>query len=402
MSTAFIAGKMEKYVAQREFTLNFEDRNIKSVKVRLGSEVLYDGVTAQYTAFDGVVSSGKCPSLKSAIDVLAWLLPANGKAADFSAPVTSPTLQKVVKRDVIPIKEDDYDSKIGGSFDTMMKSEGLNGEKKMAVVRQEDRVIRKIPEINTGVDNTAGVVEDQSPVRENLTVNSSTTNPRTVTHSAKVIRQEESNTRDVGTMRLPAKAVGNVKKKIVVDSTTPSIPEDATAEEVKRITSPVVQSADQSQESVVVKKIRKAPSVIEIEGVVLRKTKSVERPATARTGSVEMKPITASVVKPLTVSKEEVTVVKTISPKPDAIDALNVPPKPSVVNNNQVIASDPQDYMSLLPESWGDMHWTQKEVFVLNLNDKGFIEFIMSVETIKAVLNACTERLKQLEGSTAA
>ena len=54
------------------------------------------------------------------------------------------------------------------------------------------------------------------------------------------------------------------------------------------------------------------------------------------------------------------------------------------------------DYLSMLPEDWGTLHWVKKEKFIKTLTDKGFIEFILSVETIKAVQNACTERLKEL------
>jgi hypothetical protein len=59
------------------------------------------------------------------------------------------------------------------------------------------------------------------------------------------------------------------------------------------------------------------------------------------------------------------------------------------------------DYLSMLPDDWGTMHWVKKEKFIMGLDDAGLVEFIQSVETVKAVLNACKERLRQLGQKTA-
>ena len=64
---------------------------------------------------------------------------------------------------------------------------------------------------------------------------------------------------------------------------------------------------------------------------------------------------------------------------------VNIAPKP-----------ESTDYLSMLPEDWGSLHWTKKEKFVKNHTNVDFIKFILSVETTTAVQNACKARLKEL------
>ena len=52
----------------------------------------------------------------------------------------------------------------------------------------------------------------------------------------------------------------------------------------------------------------------------------------------------------------------------------------------------------MLPADWAKMHWVKREQFIKSLTDKAFIEYILSVDTLKAVQKACTERLKELNG----
>ena len=54
------------------------------------------------------------------------------------------------------------------------------------------------------------------------------------------------------------------------------------------------------------------------------------------------------------------------------------------------------DYLLILPDNWNKLHWVKKEKFIKDLDDVGFINFILSMETTKAVQNACKERLKEL------
>ena len=54
------------------------------------------------------------------------------------------------------------------------------------------------------------------------------------------------------------------------------------------------------------------------------------------------------------------------------------------------------NYLLMLPDDWGRLHWVKKEKFIKEQTDIKLIEYILSVETVKAVLNACRERLKEL------
>jgi hypothetical protein len=54
-------------------------------------------------------------------------------------------------------------------------------------------------------------------------------------------------------------------------------------------------------------------------------------------------------------------------------------------------------YLKMLPEDWAKMHWVKKEQFIKSQTDKEFIKFILTVEPVKAVQNACRKRLVELE-----
>jgi hypothetical protein len=82
--------------------------------------------------------------------------------------------------------------------------------------------------------------------------------------------------------------------------------------------------------------------------------------------------------------------------KATVADPEVVPVEKQEIVKNASEKSEAPDYLTQLPDDWGTMHWVQKEKFIKALTDKGFVEFILSVETIKAVQNACTERLKEL------
>jgi hypothetical protein len=47
MSAPFVTGTMQEYISNIDFSLNFEDKT-KSVKVRMGEIVVYDGNIARY------------------------------------------------------------------------------------------------------------------------------------------------------------------------------------------------------------------------------------------------------------------------------------------------------------------------------------------------------------------
>ena len=56
-----------------------------------------------------------------------------------------------------------------------------------------------------------------------------------------------------------------------------------------------------------------------------------------------------------------------------------------------------QRLYSMLPSDWATMHWVKKEQWIKAQMDKKLLEYLISVESVNAVLNACKERLKKLE-----
>lgn len=439
MLTAFTTGKMVEYTASRDFSLNFEDRTIKSVKIKSGSTVSYDGVTAEL--MQGAIKiTGRCPSLKAAISKLNWLIPKNGESVNmFAEPAAAPVRSK-----------GDFDPKTGGSFDTFLNKGGLNGEKKqrMAVQHQEDLVVKTIPEKKAPPKTESEVVPEQAVVRENLTVGSSTTVPRASTHSAKVIQSENAGAQSSiplkGTGRKVVATEDRPKKTFTVDITTPGVPEDSTMADVRRATTVINVDSASSQNSKVIKQIgKKAASVTEVEGITMRKTVSKETPITAKVGSGDREiNVKATITPGESVSdlQGETTVVKSILSDEEKLAASRkaaeakkaarmstptskamaktapekpVPPeKPaqeaSVITPNfspltggsfdtfmaaeglngkeaSTAAEVPQDlpeetaerpdYMAMLPDNWGDMHWAPKRGVHHSSDRQGFPQF---------------------------
>ena len=208
--------------------------------------------------------------------------------------------------------------------------------------------------------------------------------------------------------RIPKKqaSAASTKKTFVVDDTTPRVSEDPTVDEVRRATA-VVEAVD-GQQGTVVRRMQGTPQVQSIDGVVLRKgapaqggeTHSVEGVTFRKTASQESTAeATVSAGEPmLATGGEVVTVVKTgIKVQDTSPEGVPLAPRPVAKPEEPKDTTSSDVYMAMLPENWGNMHWTQKEKFIQSLTDKNFVRFIRSVETIKAVLDACRERLKQLE-----
>jgi hypothetical protein len=404
----FTQGTMKEYTAKKDFNLNFEDRTIKSVKVRTGEVLLYDGMTAEVIS-GGIKTVGRCPSLKAAIAKLGWLVPAIGEAVTMENPVKA--------------SQTDYDDFKGGNFNTFLNSKGLNGERrgKMEVVRQENRVVKTL---DTGTktvtaSDDSSVVEEQVPVRENLMVGSSTTVPRSQKHSAKLIQSENGGAQSSIPIKGPQKKEASDKRKsFTVDSTTPSVPEDATMADVRRATQ-VISVESGAQNTTVVKKIGQAADVVSAEGITLRKTVSREASAKARVGSGDREINTkakvsagesmpdiggeVTVVKKIVDTSSDIPVKKAGEADYDPLlgGSFDTDMKQGGLNKDAAtpVVEENPDYLSMLPENWGDMHWAQKEKFIMGLTDMNFIKFIQTVETTAAVQNACTERLTQLEST---
>jgi hypothetical protein len=200
-------------------------------------------------------------------------------------------------------------------------------------------------------------------------------------------------------MEATAAAAAAPKKKasFVVDSTTPNVPEDATLKDLKRAKGASDPLEDQGAR--VVKKIKPAivemdgQAVVEKEGIRFEKIKSpVDMTVTTKVGpgGDGIGDQGGRVVRKIGASKVATAV---------DIPELNTTVEISELDNNVSIPETKEgssDYLGRLPDGWGKMHWVQKEKYIKSLTDVGFIKFIQSVETAKAVQDACAERLKAI------
>jgi len=395
----FERGKALDFVATRDFSLNCEEKALKSIKVHKDETISYDGSSVSYMKSSGEVVSGTCPGLKTAINVFGWLRAKNGK--EVIAPIMTIPQQEVP----------DFDNLRGGNFQTYAEKTMGGVRPKAQVIHEEDRIVRPaMPRTEPKEQVKGGRLEvsgDQVVVkkvtRETL-VNSSTSSVRTEKRSPKVILSDEMGSESsqpmVRTKRqmeaTAAAAAPKRKASFVVDSTTPNVPEDATLKDLKRAKGASDPLEDQGAR--VVKKIK--PAVVEMDGQ-----------------AVEKEGIRFEKIK----SPVDMTITTKVGPGGDGIGdqggqvvrkigaskvatAVNVPKLDTTVeiselDNNVSIPEtkkESTDYLGRLPDGWGKMHWVQKEKYIKSLTDVGFIMFIKSVETAKAVQDACAERLKAL------
>jgi hypothetical protein len=405
----FEQGKPQKFVAVQEFSLNFDDRRIKSVKIRNGATLAYDGETVSYTkditnpGRPAEVVIGKVSSLKAVINKAKWLVPAGkkSKAVEEKKPEKEPT---------------DFDPKKGGNFKTFLEpQDDKKSPRTSQIIREEDRIVKHTSPIEKKEESqkSSGKLEvsgDQVDVKkvggERYTVTSSTAGVKETKRTPTVTKADEMGA--TGTIPITMKKAGEQTQKknaFTVDATTPSVSEGASVSEIQRAKG--VYKADDAQEAKVIKRVSKqGPEVQEVDGVTFRKTAGVKDmtiKTTVGSGSTPVSDIAAEgtvvaqTTKPAALnSKADEARAKAEARKKAAaqtqaqVEAERKPksgPQPEVKDNN---------YLSKLPADWGKLHWVQKEKFVKSLTDKAFIEFILSVETIKAVLSACEERLKQL------
>jgi len=252
------------------------------------------------------------------------------------------------------------------------------------------------------------------------------------------------------------------KNTFIVDASTPrTVSEDMTREEIHRITKVV--NADESQDAMIVSTIKQGPKVKEVDGITFRKTDSplevtlkkvkspTEMTVTTRVGSgstpvedptgrtvtaskpvqeVELQepdPVDEKKVEEDTAAKKahEEAAAKKAKERADARKKasaqtqklMEVGKKPALkktATKKETVESkvksqeesvpaegNADNYLLMLPDDWGKLHWVKKESFIKELTDVGFIKFILSVETINAVQKACVERLKQLEQEAA-
>ena len=368
MSTAAIAGSVQEYVANIEFSLNFEEPKKLTTKVRVGDVVFFDGVTAKHVnKITGEEKTGKAVPLNAAIQNNWLSLNVEGTAV---GPINVRT-DKI--REVI-YKEPDYDPLKGGSFDEYLKdSKDITVAESSKVIKEDDLIVKKAdfngktPAVKSG---KMEVVDDQVDVKSVRTTvaNSTSVAASKSRATAKVTQADDGQAGHVFIKGKKAE-VQPVKNKntFTVDKYTPQIQEGASLEEVKKAT---VQF-DGAQDAKVIKKIgSKMPSEpTEVEGIVLKKTDFSSKPSQGSTPVADL-----SGVK----TQEEV----------DEIEKnLEKKATPKVEKKN---------YMDMLPEDWSTLHWVRKERFIMAITDIEFLKFIMKVESIKAVHAACRKRMTEL------
>ncbi len=287
MVVEFVKGKTREYIAQIDFALNFDDRNIKSVKVKKGRAVKYDGEIASYFNDDGETVSGRCSSLKSAIVALNWLAPRPFKeeSAEADAELFEGVEDTSAEAQTL-VPAGDYDSLKGGNFesDGAKQDFAIAGKtKKREIILEEDLIVKEFPVKKEEVvqrpkQERLEVARDQAAVKEvgPISVTSSTVVTKEKKRSPKIIVADEMGAD--GTIPLKRKAASTdtgasdkKKKGFVVDDTTPRpMHDEMTLDEVRRVTKVI--NADESQDAQVVTKIdRTKIKVQQIDGITMRK-----------------------------------------------------------------------------------------------------------------------------------
>lgn len=369
MAQAGVIGKMQEYVSNIEFSLNFEEPKRSSTKVRVGDIVFFDGVTAKHIDRTGAEKVGKANPLKSAI-ANNWLsLNVPGSPV---GPINVKS-DKIRSGDGAPSKKPDFNALKGGSFDEFIKKENITSSK---VLVDDSQIVKKTGSlkekpIEKNIDKLE-VAGDQVDVKGVTSVTNSTSSAPSKSGKMPVIRSDDGYAEHIISRKkeAPKPVKEKPKNSFTVDGTTPSIPSDATDAEVKKATGVVEFDAD--QDSVVVKKVRtpKIEEPNEVEGIVLKKIENIK---TASSGSTPVADLSG--VK----TQSEVDVIE------KGLDKKEV-----------AKTSGSKNYLDMLPDDWSTMHWVKKEKFIANIVDPEFIKFILKVESIKAVQNACKKRLEEL------
>ena len=394
-----------EYVSNRTFNLNFEDHR-NSVVVKQGDSVSFDGRVAIYIP-NGTSGVGR--SLGKAIDI-GWLTKKETKSSKKSSNKKS-SKKDTAKKENKPRAT--YDPKIGGEFEEFLRQE--NDTK---VLTEDELIVKKTKtrdEIHTG---KMEVSVEEAAVKENVTVSSSTATPKTKAHSKEVISADVNSSIDM--KNTPKAKEESKKNSFTVDETTPRIQDGASPDEIKRVVK--VDLDQESQGATVVKKMGSSQTEVqEMDGVTLRRPDTTPKDTkitttTAASAGDGMPNQGARVVgtiggkkdgkKTEPLEPQDAKVVGRVGEKKGRTKTTTktaskkAPSKKKSTHKKAVkTTSDDQDYLSKLPDGWGDLHWVKKEKFILELEDIGFIKFIMSVETLNAVQKACKKRLEQLEGN---
>lgn len=336
-------------------------------------------------------------------------------------------------------KNADYDAARGGNFDSFVNKEigkggqieahiQKPGERQIKfdknIVRENDRIAKELSfnsEKNTeqkvkGKLEIAGDQIDVKDLRASRLVNSSTVNFKETKRKFVVEQRDSAGTEVSQHKSIDRTPKDGTRKSFVVDDQTPrNIAEGATLSEISKMKRQVI-AADSAQDASVVKSISVRRDRKEVEGITFRENNApheISLKTKVSSGYIDM-PVEAdvagTVVAKIAVRTE--TTQNNAKAKAEARkkavskvteELLKNSPKitPKVLIKAEVIEEDNQvegnDYLDRLPENWSDLHWVQKEKFIKSLTDVGFIEFILSVEIVTAVQNACQERLIELK-----
>ena len=331
-----------------DFTLDKFRYTVDKEQTLFSDTIMYDGFVASYTSPTGNFISGESHSLRSAINT-GWLKLEGEKL----------TSQEEENIKVTESNRADYNDKIGGNFDSFMKKENK-------VIQEKDLIVKSIPTIDKVTENDkkkakiSGKLEvagDQVSIKgdkkdQSFIVNSSTTVPRNKKHSA-VIQESDSfgaeSSTPMNLKKVASESTKKNKKKFIVDSTTSNASEDPTLDEINKI-----KGSNEDH-----KKPKNIVQVQQDEGVIFKSTDfSKDTKTKVSSGSDPVVDIASS---------EEVIVVKKAN-----------------------------DYSKLLPEDWKSLHWVKKEKWIKLQTDPDLLKYLCSVEDVKAVINACMERLEEL------
>jgi hypothetical protein len=391
MATNFTAGVYNDYISNIEFAINFDTKN--TIKIRKGDLVSYDGFFARHIR-DGKTVEGATTSLRAAI-ASGWL------TLKGVAPSVETKKGRTRTADGVVYKEPEYDDVKGGDFELFMERETDKGK---AYISEDSMIVKETDfSNNTNIKKTAGsktaremeVVLDQSmvkdlskPASKGFLVNSSTStsttqyNTRAVkTASQKAYTVVDDNQSPTSDLKV------NKGNRFLVDGKS-SIPTDGIDDSmVKELSNATV---DYDQGGIVIGKAAESKP-IEMEGITMRQIKS-----TGSDGRVKVSGGGSTPIMDLTGvrSQSEVNILegnmssKMASDKP-SIEGVSFP-------RAEVKSESPVNYVDLLPENWGELHWTRKEKFIQSITDINFLKFILRVESVKAVINACKKQLETL------
>jgi hypothetical protein len=391
----YLKGKMDDFVAAIDFRLNFEDKT-PSIMVKIGDVIQYDGEMASYTKSSGDRTLGRTLALKSAI-AGSWLKPATIATETVQNPVQAPA-------EVPTQTQAEYDALKGGNFETFLNQEktvvaGARG----SVIKEKDMIVKqtgsRVSEEKATKTGRLEVSGDQVDVKTvDTTVTSSTSGFKGKKFSKEVRKSEDygaDSTQPIRTRKNAAATPETRPNTYTVDDKTPHVPDMATTEEIQRAKR-IIKDAE-PQEAKVIGNVRKSETVETVDGITLKKTVApTEINTSVKVGSGEV--ITEATTVKLSSGGTGVTDLS--GKDPDGAVVVAKIGEKAAPKIPEAPATDGSNYLSMLPDSWADMHWVQKEKFIHRMVDKGFLEFLMKVETLPAIQKACEARLKELNAST--